>query len=124
MSDLKKGSTLDNILHISIKLVVLQNLIDCYVRESNAPLSQEIINFRSACILDELKLILDNLMSYTEWLAKVDMGLVKVDRETKKGTTKLINDLNKIYEFVLEEAAKKEARLNLIKGERELFRNE
>ena len=121
---LKQNDDYDKILHISIKLVVLQNLRICYFNELDQDLPQETKNFRSCCILDEIKLILDNLVPYIQWLANIDSGDVIVNKPIRDGVDKLIPDLDEYYQFTLEEVRKKEERLRLINLERSIFANE
>lgn len=121
---LNQNDDYDKILHISIKLVVLQNLRMCYLNELDQDLPQETKNFRSCCILDEIKLILDNLVLYIQWLASVEAGDTIVDKPIRDAVDKLIPDLDEYYQFTIDEFRKKEERLRLINLERSIFANE
>ena len=121
MSSIEINDDLDKVLHLSIKLVVLQNLVDCYERENTSDNPQEVCNFRSCCILDELKAILDRLQPYIIWLASVDEGTIKCKDAHKDSVAYMALSFTKIYDFVLEESNKKEARLKLIELEQSMF---
>lgn len=119
--NLRDNENLQKLLHLSCKLVVLQNLKACYDYELETELPQETRNFRSACILDEIKLILDRNIDYVEWIANVQMGTIDFPDEHLEGVNKIVKDLDFLYNFVLEEAAKKEARIRLMELENKMF---
>ena len=117
-------NNINHILEVSIKLVVLQNLQTAYIFECESGNPQELCTFRSACVLDEIKLILDNLRDHISWLVAVENGQIKATADIKEAVDALIKDLDKIYLFTLEEVAKKEERLRLLDLEKSMFINE
>ena len=121
---LRMNDDLNKLLYLSCKLVVLQNLKACYDYELSTDLPQETRNFRSSCVLDEIKLILDNLVDHVEWIGNVALGNLPCPRGQEEGINRIVADLDKLYTFTLEEAAKKEARLKLMELERSMFKDE
>lgn len=109
-------SFLDNFIAASSKLVMLQNLRSCYEAEMEAELPQETKNFRSACVLDLVRDVLEQTEIYMEYLVQVGTPPYEYTEDQCNNATRLAEDLTTYYEWATEQVLLKKARQDLVKN--------
>jgi hypothetical protein len=108
---------INNIIHISSNLVVLQTLRAGYKTELDCDNQQEIKNFRSGSLLSKIREILDELSPYMQFLADCEKGIVPIEKKQVHHIVEMIKDLTEFYTWACEEVSLKNQRLALMQLE-------
>lgn len=111
---------LDNFIHASSRLVMLQNLKNCYKYELELDNPQETKNFRSAAMLDLIRVVLDNLQIYMEYLVYVSEPPFLIEQHQAENARRLVEELATYYEWAIEEVKLKQLRQRLVSRESEI----
>ena len=119
MLNVYEDTLLNKFIITSSKLVVLQALKNSYIYEINSNKPQTTKNFRSTCILEEARVILEYLEEFVEYFTKIELenknqsGTNKLRVQQIKAIQKLLLELNVFYSWAIEEVKLKHARQQL-----------
>ena len=112
----RSQNILDNFIITSSKIVVLQALKAAYLTEASAINNpQQTKNFRTAAILEEVRLILEALEEYMEFFAYVEeTQYTTLPLDQLKCIQKLMTDMSIYYDWATAEIKLKQFRQDLM----------
>lgn len=109
---------LENIVHISTNLVILQTLRAGYKLELDCDNTQQIKNFRSNALISEIQSILINLEPFMVYLAACEQNK-NIPMDQQECLRDLILDLIEFHDWAIKEIKLRNKRLTLMKLEQE-----